>query len=300
MAIAVQLKGRLKGRLILLFLSLIARVPLYPARAIGRLLGRLALKLEVRTCKVARQNLKHCLPALDERSREDILHGRMLHIGQTLFETPRVWNKSADWLKSHILDVNGIDFFREALLSDKGMVLLVPHQGNWEVVGLWIAKQTAITSLYEPPKIKDLEEWIKTSRQNSGAKLVPTNSRGVAALLQALKRGETIGILPDQQPPGNAGVFAPLFKKPALTMTLVHKLLQRCEANVLFCAALRTPGGWSIHFTKSDPAIHSANQDESLTALNRGVERIAELELSQYQWEYKRFRQRPQGFLPVY
>ena len=290
----------LKGPLILLFLALFARIPLHPSRAFGRLLGRVALTLEVRSCKVARKNLTHCFPALDERSTELILHERMLHMGQMLFETPRVWHKSADWLKNHIIDVKGMDVFNEALESDKGIILLVPHQGNWEVVGLWIADKTAITSLYEPPKIRGLEDWVKTSRQHSGAKLVPTNSRGVAELLQALKRGETIGILPDQQPPSNAGAFAPLFGKPAMTMTLVHKLLKRCEANVLFCTALRISGGWNIHFTLADPAIHSADQDESVSALNRGVERIAGLELSQYQWEYKRFRQQPKGFSSIY
>ena len=291
---------RFKGGLILIFLTLTARMPLRFSRAIGRLLGWTALKLEIRSCKVARTNLKHCFPDLGDRSRESILRGRMLHVGQMLFETPRLWNRSADWLQSHIVNVIGMDLFKEALISNKGTVLLVPHQGNWEVVGLWIAKQTSITSLYEPPKLKDLEDWIKTSRQKSGATLVPTNSRGVAALLQALKRGETIGILPDQQPPANAGTFAPLFEKPAMTMTLVHKLLQRCDANVLFCTALRIRGGWSIHFTQSDPAIYSADQHLSVCALNRGVERIAELELSQYQWEYKRFRQQPEGLSSIY
>ena len=292
--------GQQKGRWILLVLTTFTWIPLRLSRAIGSLLGRLLYTFESRACKVARTNLKLCFPDLEQASREQICRKRMLHIGQTLFETPRLWTKSPSWLNDRILCVDGLQYFTGAVERKKGTMLLVPHQGNWEVVGLWIAQKTTITSLYEPPKLSALEGWIKTSRQNSGATLVPTSSRGVAALLQALRRGETIGILPDQQPPASAGRFAPFFGMPALTMTLIHKLLQRCEAKVVFCTALRIKGGWRVYFTESEPGIYSSDQSESVEALNRGVEKIAGLEPTQYQWEYKRFRKQPEGNASVY
>jgi KDO2-lipid IV(A) lauroyltransferase len=179
-------------------------------------------------------------------------------------------------------------------------MLLIPHQGNWEVIGLWISAQTAMTSLYQPPKLPTLDKWIKRAREKAGADLVPTNISGVAALLKALKKSETVAILPDQQPSTSGGDFAPLFGAQALTMTLAHNLLSRSQAQAIFCCALREAGGWRLHFCTADQAIYSADQAVSLAAMNAGVESIAALSPEQYQWEYKRFRAQPDGAPKIY
>jgi KDO2-lipid IV(A) lauroyltransferase len=203
-------------------------------------------------------------------------------------------------LQSKIVAVEGESYLKDAIANDRGTILLIPHQGNWEVIGLWVAKQAAMTSLYQPPKNRLLGNWIKKSREQTGANLVPTNVRGVAALLKALNRGETVAILPDQQPPKASGDFAPLFGKPALTMTLAYNLLNRSNSQALFCTALREKGGWRLHFVPADQAIYSEDQAISLKAMNQGVESIAALAMDQYQWEYKRYRTQPEGCSSIY
>jgi KDO2-lipid IV(A) lauroyltransferase len=289
-----------KGLLALILLKLVARLPLSLSRALGRAIGRAIYRFERRPCRVARTNLALCCPSMALEQREQLCRQRMLHMGQTVCETPRLWRQPSAWLDRHVTAIEGVEHFESTLASDDGTVFLVPHQGNWELVGLWLAARTAMTSLYEPPKLAALEDWIKGSRERSGATLVPTNSRGVAALLKALKSGQAIGVLPDQQPPESGGAYARLFGVSALTMTLVHKLLQRCNANVVFCAALRDRGGWRLHFLPADCEIHSDCEDAAVGALNRGVEQIANLQLSQYQWEYKRFRSQTDGGTSIY
>ena len=185
--------------------------------------------------------------------------------------------------------------FEAAVADPRGTLLVVPHQGNWEVVGLWVSKQTAMTSLYEPPKMPALDRWIKSSREQSGATLVPTDVRGVAALIKALKRGETSGILPDQVPTESGGIMAPFMGIPARTMTLVTNLVQRAHCQVLLCAAIREPGGWRLHFLPASEAVFSDQQEVAVAALNTDVERLVALAPEQYQWEYKRFRAQPDG-----
>ena len=193
----------------------------------------------------------------------------MSHLAQTFFETPVLWSRSSNWLQSKIVAVEGESYLREALNNDRGTILLIPHQGNWEVIGLWISAQTAMTSLYQPPKMPALDRWIKQAREKAGANLVPTNISGVAALLKALKKSQTVAILPDQQPAPSGGDFAPLFGVQALTMTLAHNLLNRSNAQAIFCCALRETGGWRLHFTPADQAIYSAA--EKSEAMNGGV-----------------------------
>jgi KDO2-lipid IV(A) lauroyltransferase len=66
------------------------------------------------------------------------------------------------------------------------------------------------------------------------------------------------------------------------------------------CTALRVSGGWELHFLPVGEDLYSEDIQTSLAALNRGVEAIAALAPEQYQWEYKRFRDRPPGVSAAY
>jgi Kdo2-lipid IVA lauroyltransferase/acyltransferase len=285
----------LKNKLLLLTLRGFGLLPLAVGRAVGRTIGRLIYVLGIGPVRVARINLRLCYPEMSESQREALCKGRMLEFGQAFVETPRVWSKSSTWLQNKIVGVEGMALFEAAVADPRGTLLVVPHQGNWEVVGLWVSKQTAMTSLYEPPKMPALDRWIKSSREQSGATLVPTDVRGVAALIKALKRGETSGILPDQVPTESGGIMAPFMGIPARTMTLVTNLVQRAHCQVLLCAAIREPGGWRLHFLPASEAVFSDQQEVAVAALNTDVERLVALAPEQYQWEYKRFRAQPDG-----
>ena len=285
----------MKNKLLLLTLRGFGLLPLAVGRAVGRTIGRLIYVLGIGPVRVARINLRLCYPEMSESQREALCKGRMLEFGQAFVETPRVWSKSSTWLQNKIVGVEGMALFEAAVADPRGTLLVVPHQGNWEVVGLWVSKQTAMTSLYEPPKMPALDRWIKSSREQSGATLVPTDVRGVAALIKALKRGETSGILPDQVPTESGGIMAPFMGIPARTMTLATNLVQRAHCQVLLCAAIREPGGWRLHFLPASEAVFSDQQEVAVAALNTDVERLVALAPEQYQWEYKRFRAQPDG-----
>ena len=290
----------MRNTLILYFLKGIAWLPLTVGRALGKVLGEVIVILNLQPARIAKINLSLCYPEMSKKEIKRLSAKRMTHLAQALFETPKVWRAGNAGLERKILAVKGLELFEESLSEGLGTILVIPHQGNWEVLGLWASQQAAMTSLYDPPRMAELEEWIKTSREQAGATLVPTNLRGVAALITALQRGEITGILPDQQPPPNSGAFAPLLGVQTQTMTLIHKLLQRSGSRALMCTALRVSGGWEIHFLPVARQLYSDDEQASLAALNQGVESIIELAPEQYQWEYKRFRARPDGEPPVY
>jgi KDO2-lipid IV(A) lauroyltransferase len=103
------------------------------------------------------------------------------------------------------------------------------------------------------------------------------------------------GILPDQQPRKDGGVFVPFFGIQAFTMTLLPKLALKTQATVIFAHAQRRSdgAGFDIVFSPADSAIYHADPVISATAMNKSVERCVMAAPSQYQWEYKRFRSRP-------
>ena len=290
----------MRNKLILCVLKSISWLPLSVARVVGKVLGALIAILNLQPFRTAKINLALCYPEMSKQDIKRLSAKRMSHLAQALFETPKVWRAGNVGVGEKILAIKGLELFETSLLEGLGTILVIPHQGNWEVLGLWASQQAAMTSLYDPPRMVELETWIKTSREQAGATLVPTNLRGVAALIKALQRGEITGILPDQQPPPNSGDFAPFLGIQTQTMTLIHKLLQRSGSRALMCTALRVRGGWEIHFLPVARQIYSEDQQTSLAALNQGVEAIIALAPEQYQWEYKRFRARPDGEPPVY
>lgn len=286
----------MKNFLVLGLLKLLSWVPLPVGRLKGTAIGWLLYRLNAGPAKVARINLRHCYPEMGDVERDLLCKNRMQHLGKAVFETPKIWRKGNPWVTGKITAIHGEELFTRAINTpNRGTILIIPHQGNWEVLGLWAAQYKSMTSLYDPPRMAELEHWIKSSRQQSGATLVPTNVRGVAALVKALKRGDISGILPDQQPPASSGEFATFMGLSARTMTLIHKLLQRSGAQALMATALRDRSGWHLHFLPVDEDIYSDDQQVSLQALNRGVEAVVALAPEQYQWEYKRFRDQPEG-----
>ena len=112
-----------------------------------------------------------------------------------------------------------------------------------------------------------------------------------------MKRGEVVGILPDQVPPIEGGKFSPFFGEPALTMTLVSKLVQRTPAKVFCGIAKRLPNGigYKVVVEEAMSGIYSKNVEKSLAALNETIEKSILTTVEQYSWEYKRFRKTLDG-----
>ncbi|MDD3449462.1 MAG: hypothetical protein PHF72_10590, partial [Gammaproteobacteria bacterium] len=111
------------------------------------------------------------------------------------------------------------------------------------------------------------------------------------------ERGETVGILPDQDQGRGGGVFAPFFGHPANTMVLVSRLAGRSGAVVLFCVPERLPRGrgFRLNFTPAPAEVSGADLRRSVAAVNAGVEAWVRRLPAQYLWSYKRFKSRPEG-----
>lgn len=143
---------------------------------------------------------------------------------------------------------------------------------------------------------------MKAVRSRSGSELVATDRRGIMRLFSILRENGVVGILPDQTPRKEGGDFAPFFGIPTITMTLASKLIHKTGAKPLITYAQRLPDarGFKIVIREAEPGMASKDMSESLTALNRSVEKCIADVPTQYQWEYKRFRRTAPGEKPVY
>ncbi len=284
-----------KGRLVVFGIACVGSLPLSVARGFGALLGWVCWVIQERNSRTTQENLLLCYPDMSGTERRSLAKKSVIETGRLAAEICVIQQRDKAWLDTKITKVIGEDLIRRELAKGKGLILLAPHLGNWEVLSLVLPGYGPMTALYQPPKQAYLEDLIIQSREKTGATLVPTDRRGVVSLLKSIKQGGITAILPDQNPAKGSGEFTPFFGHDAYTMTLVYGLIQRSGCSVIYGFVKRVAKGFEIYYVEAPQGISSEDKTESLEALNKGVEQCISYCPEQYQWEYKRFKKRPKA-----
>ena len=288
--------GTCKLRLITATLSSARHLPLWACRCLGRYIGLLLWLIPNRNRSITLANIALCFPGFSWREKQRLAFHSLQHTGILVFETAAIWAKPYAWLNAHIVQVNNKTLFDTAQATERGLILLLPHAGNWEVFSSYIPQLSPMKALYKPSKLPEFDTLVKSAREKTGAELLPITQGGLTALLKHLRRGGTTCILPDQVPKRSdrGAVVAPFFGRPALTMTLVSQLAQKTGCQILTATAKQVSGGFEIDFRPVSAAVYSSDELESVTAINAAIEQCIRAMPTQYQWEYKRFRRVPQ------
>ncbi len=294
-----ELLERLAASLLSAATRFLSWLPLSAARGIGGWIGTLIWAIDTRMARITRINLQSCCPDLNHAQVNRLSRQSLQETARIVAESGVVWHWPRERWHGHVLKVVGEENITAARESDRGILLLVPHFGNWEFLSLYLGK-FATTALYNPPQIGVLDAPIQRSRSRGGMRLLPIDRGGLRTIYQTLGDGEVVAILPDQVPKRSAGVYAPFFGRSALTMTFVHRLIQRTNPLVFIAGALRVPGGFEITYSPVDERILSSDAVTSATTMNQAIEKLVRTALAQYQWEYKRFKKQPVGAARFY
>jgi len=242
------------------------------------------------------RNLERCFPDMGPAEREALVLASFRHYLCAVLEAGHNWYWPLDRLQARCDEFVNEQLFRDALTSGRGLVVLAPHFGAWEYLGMYLQKYPGIAILYKPPSHPGLEKALLSKRRRGGAHLIPATPTGLRQLYGHIRGGGGAGILPDQQPSTGQGRFAPFYGNPALTAVLVPRLVQRTGCTVLASVCERLPGGrYRVHVLPVDEAIHSEDMVTSLTAMNRAIEECISIDPAQYLWSYRRFKTQPEG-----
>src|SRR6185369_8818244 len=207
-------------------LRLLAKLPLSWIHAIGAVLGWLVYFLSADYAGRLRANLLQSGLWQDEKDYQRILRQNIAESGKAGTELIPVWFRPVVPAVQLVVRAEPIALVEAAEQRERGVIYLTPHLGCFDAAALWAAQRRPITVLYRPPKMKALQPLIEAGRGRDRVQLAPANLAGVRLLLKALRRGEAVGILPDQVPAQGEGVWADFFGRPAYTMTLAGKLAQ--------------------------------------------------------------------------
>ena len=271
-------------------------LPLGWLRALARPVGALCWILPTRLRKVSELNLRLCFPEVAAAARRALMRRSLLESTKTALELAAIWLGSPERLENLRDGIEGEELLEQAMAAGRGTVLLSPHLGNWEYLNCVLPRRGPVHCLYRGSRVAELDDPIRRFRERSGIHMVPATSMGLRPLLQALKANQMVLILPDQEPRKGHGVHALFFGVPALTVTLVSRILRRTGAVPLYVfAERRASGRFRVHFRAAPAGLADPDPERAAASLNAGVEECVRLLPEQYLWTYKRFKTAPPG-----
>lgn len=270
--------------MLLALFRFLAWLPLPILHAIGRFIGTVVYAWPGKYRERLRRNARQAGYADAAFAR-----AAAAETGAMIMETPKVWLRTRQCLnKTHSGDDAVV---RETLAEGRGILYLTPHLGCFEITARYLIQHGPITVMYRPPRQAFLEPVMEQARNMSGLKAVPATLQGVRQFVRALKRGEAVGMLPDQVPGSGDGVWAPFFGKQALTMTLAGRLARQTGVPVILTAGERLPAGkgWRIHYVRLPEPLPEDPQALA-TAINDAMEQLIRRFPQQYLWGYNRYK----------
>jgi KDO2-lipid IV(A) lauroyltransferase len=224
--------------------------------------------------------------------------------GKLYMELPRLWLRPREQGISDPVRWQGAELIEAAVSAGRGLVLLTPHLGTFEICAQAYAErfgpQQPITVLYRPARQPWLRELEETARARPALATAPASLAGVRQMMRALRKGETLGLLPDQVPPDGMGVWAPFFGQPAYTMTLAARLVLQTGAAwlLIWCERLPRGAGYVVHVQAPAEALPTRGEQDEETwmaaaagVVNRSMEDLIRQKPAQYLWGYNRYKQ---------
>jgi Kdo2-lipid IVA lauroyltransferase/acyltransferase len=269
-------------------MSLAARFPLRILHQLGALLGWAIYGLSPTYRRHLRENLETAGYADDATRRAAIASA-----GRMVAELPAVWLRPRAEAAALVCRIEGREQVEAARAAGKGIAFFTPHLGCFEVAARTAAEHIPITALYRPPKMEWLQRMIDHGRAGDNMRLARADLSGVRELVAALLRKEAVGILPDQVPGEGEGDWVEFFGKPAYTMTLGGKFVERPGVASFVAYGERLPRGegYAVHIR---PLPEARPGETGVQRLNRAIEALIRECPGQYLWGYNRYK-RPRG-----
>jgi len=280
----------------LFFLRWLSRRPLRHLHAIGAALGWLVYALSPSYRRRLQANAARAGIA-DTLRRQSVAEA-----GKMVLEGLRLWLRPPDQPIADPVHWQGEALIEEALAQGRGLIFLTPHIGSFEVTAQAYAqrfgKLQPITVMYRPARYQMLRELEESARSRPALATAPASIAGIRQMMRALKRGEAVGLLPDQVPPQGMGVWADFFGAPAYTMTLAARLAQQTGAPIVLALCERLPQGSGFHLRLSplpEPLPLQAADTQALQVaqaevINRAMQGLILQCPQQYLWGYNRYK----------
>lgn len=244
-------------------------------------------------------NLMIVYPFMDKNERDRLAFIALQNQLTSTIDSAKSWAMPPEWSLTQIKTVHNREILEYGFANPKGLILVVPHIGTWEMMNAWLCSFGDLTIMYKPSGNPSLDRFILSGRERLSATLVPTDGTGVKAIFKTLKSGGFTVILPDHVPDKNGGEIVPFFGIPTMTSTLTTKLAQKTGCALVGLACIKNKDGFDVFcYDLTDLNLYDKNDIIATTALNDGMQMMINEHFSHYMWGYRRFKTTPFGENP--
>jgi KDO2-lipid IV(A) lauroyltransferase len=264
----------------------------------GRQLGNILFHLDWERRKVALENLRIAFGK--EKSREElraIAQGTFRNLGMTAVEFFRIPKMDVETFKKRV-KMERLEQALRLLEKRKGILLLLSHFGNWEMMGI-MSKLigNSIVVLAKPmKKNKRVDQYITEIRNAAGLEVV-SSIHASRPVIKALSKNRIVGILIDQRAKRSEGVWADFFGKKAPTTPGLAVLAMKTGAPVVPVFMVRD--GFGKHrMIIQDPLelVHTGDIKKDVEAntqlFNHTLESMIRQYPDQWFWVHRRWERK--------
>ncbi|HMP72430.1 MAG TPA: lysophospholipid acyltransferase family protein [Kiritimatiellia bacterium] len=276
----------------------VARLPRGVAEGLGRGGGRLFHFFAGRKREMARRELARVFPDWpEERCRataREVFEG----VGLNGVELLQWYGGSRhDPMTRVVISEEGKAIFDRLHREGRGMLALVGHVGNFDLLAMWTAMRYPSAVIVKAIKNAGVNEVIRDLRMRSGLQLLPAK-HAYRDALRCLRKGMFVGVIIDQNMTRDRGIFVEFLGRPACTTPGLAMMAAQSGAPVVPCFMLRRGGGHEVVVgepmeppeSRSGEAIHAATQHYT-----RLLEEVVKAYPSQWIWMHNRWRTQPEA-----
>jgi KDO2-lipid IV(A) lauroyltransferase len=285
-------------------MSLLALLPLPWLRALGAGVGQLLFVLVKKRRQVVLVNLDLCFPELSPEARQSLALKVFKHFAQAWLDRAWIWHGSPKLLRKRLRWSGAREILKRqgSTQQRQGQVIFAPH--FWGLDAAWtlltLDEPGQYSTIFTPQSSKASEAWMTQGRSRFGEVTLNTREDGVKKIIQSLRQGGTLYLLPDMNFGPEESIFVDFFGHPAATVPSLSKFARLGRAQVVPVVSRMSVHGYDIevHPAWSDFPTQDAQADTQ--AMNHWLEKEIQLAPEQYLWMHKRFKTRPQGEPPLY
>jgi KDO2-lipid IV(A) lauroyltransferase len=281
-----------------LAVCLVQALPTRLAFAFADLLAWTAYRVDRRHRQVAADNHRPAFPDRSPAAIDQLVRGCYRHFATLVIELALIPRKLRihNWRRFASL-VHG-DRVLTALLSDRPLLIVTAHFGNWEMAGYVLGavgfKTFAIARVLDNPH---LERFLKQFRQATGQTIIAKKD-DFGRLTDVLRSGGKVATLGDQDA-GPRGVFVNFFHRPASAHKAVALMAIEFDAPLVVVGTPRVgvPLDYRIVAEEMiDPRDYATRSDAVRAITQRyheALERLIRRYPEQYFWLHRRWKTQP-------
>ncbi|MBL7132213.1 MAG: lysophospholipid acyltransferase family protein [Candidatus Omnitrophica bacterium] len=280
-----------------LFAFISAKLPLTVSYFIGRIIGKLFNLPVTRYRKVALESLAIAFPQKSINERRQIAKESIVMVIQGGLELLYFYRNT-----QRLTDVRieGREYLDAALKSNKGVVGVTAHFGNFPLMLLKLAKEGySVNTLLRPMRDPKAGDYVYNLCKGAGIGTIFSYPRRevVNGTISALRDNEIVLIQMDQNF-GTGGVWVDFFGRLAATPVGPIVFASRTEATILPIYIVREGvGKHCIKILPPQPLEKTDNRDETILLSAIKITKIIESWIkahpSQWAWIHRRWKSRP-------